>query len=103
MTSTPALCGTCLFRRLPHFSGRCHSKKCRAIFMFGWPQASTIKFPFSSVPGQALTGPSTARGLSGSVRCFIGLDALEGAPLVKNRPGDAGELVGERNRQHVVV
>jgi hypothetical protein len=23
------------------------------------------------------------------------LDALEGAPLVKNRPGDAGELVGE--------
>jgi hypothetical protein len=29
MTSTPALCGTCLFRRLPHFSGRCHSKKCR--------------------------------------------------------------------------
>jgi hypothetical protein len=32
-----------------------------------------------------------------------GLDALEGAPFVKNRPGDAGELVGERNRQHVVV
>ncbi len=49
MTSTPTLCGTCLFRRLPHFSGRCHSKKCRAIFMFGWPQAFTIKFPFSSV------------------------------------------------------
>jgi hypothetical protein len=22
---------------------------------------------------------------------------------VKNRPGDAGELVGKRNRQHVVV
>src|SRR5580700_10254966 len=56
-----------------------------------------------ALPGHALTGPSTARGLSGSVRCFIGLDALEGAPLVKNRPGDAGELVGERNRQHVVV
>ena len=32
MTSTPALCGTCLFRRLPHFSGRCHSKKCRAMW-----------------------------------------------------------------------
>ena len=30
-------------------SYRCHSRKCRAIFMFGWPQASTIKFPFSSV------------------------------------------------------
>ncbi len=56
-----------------------------------------------ALPGHALTGPSTARGLSGSVRCFIGLDALEGAPLVKNGPGDAGELVGERNRQHVVV
>src|SRR5258708_1601935 len=34
---------------------------------------------------------------------LICLDALEGAPLVENRPGDAGELVGERNRQHVVV
>src|SRR3984893_12866207 len=56
-----------------------------------------------ALPGHALTGPSTARGLSGSRRSFIGLDALEGAPLVKNRPGDAGELVGERNRQHVVV
>jgi hypothetical protein len=56
-----------------------------------------------ALPGHALTGPSTAQGLSASVRCFIGLDALEGAPLVKNRPGDAGELVGERNRQHVVV
>src|SRR5215813_12597328 len=33
----------------------------------------------------------------------ISLDALEGAPLVENRPGDAGELVGKRNRQHVVV
>ena len=38
-----------LFQRLPHCSGHCHSKKCRAIFMFGWPQASKIKFPFSSV------------------------------------------------------
>src|SRR5215813_3937789 len=53
-------------------------------------------------PGHALTVPSTARGLSGLGR-GIGLDALEGAPLVKNRPGDAGELVGERDRQHVVV
>ena len=33
----------------------------------------------------------------------IGLDALESAPLVENRPGDAGELVGERDRQHVVM
>ena len=51
----------------------------------------------------ALSGPSRARGLSGSVRGFIGLDALEGAPLIKNRLGDTGELVGEGNRQHVVV
>jgi hypothetical protein len=54
-------------------------------------------------PGHALTGPSTARGLSRLGRHRISLDALEGAPLVENRPGDAGELVGKRNRQHVVV
>jgi hypothetical protein len=54
-------------------------------------------------PGHALTGPSPARGLSGLGCVFIALDALEGAPLMKNRPGDAGELVGERDRQHVVV
>jgi hypothetical protein len=48
-----------------------------------------------------LTAPSTARGSSTSGRHLIGLDALEGAPLVENRPGDAGEPVGERNRQHV--
>jgi len=56
-----------------------------------------------ALPGHALTGPSTARGSSGSGRHRISLDALEGAPLVENRPGDAGELVGKRNRQHVVV
>ena len=56
-----------------------------------------------ALPGHALTGPSTARGSSRSGRCRIGLNALESAPLVENRPGDAGELVGERNRQHVVV
>jgi hypothetical protein len=54
-------------------------------------------------PGHALAVPSTARGLNGLGRGFIGLDAREGAPFVKNRPGDAGELVGERDRQHVVV
>ena len=30
-------------------------------------------------------------------------DALEGATLIEYCPGNAGELVGERNRQHVVV
>src|SRR5262249_29970520 len=50
-----------------------------------------------------LDGPSTARGSSRLGRRLIGPDALEGAPVVQNRPGDAGELVGKRNRQHVVV
>ena len=56
-----------------------------------------------ALPGHALTAPSTARGSSRSGRSRISLDALEGASLVENRPGDAGELVGKRNRQHVVV
>src|SRR5215468_1347204 len=60
--------------------------------------------PFAPAwPGHALTGPSTARGLSGLGCVFTSLDALEGASLVKNGPGDAGEPVGERDRQHVGV
>src|SRR5262245_51076108 len=55
------------------------------------------------LPGHALTGPSTARWSSWSGRHLIRLNALEGAPLVKNCPGDAGEPVRERNRQDVVV
>jgi len=54
-------------------------------------------------PGHALTNPSTARDLSWSGRDLIRLDALKRASLVENRPGDAGELVGKRDRQHVVV
>ena len=53
--------------------------------------------------GHALTGSSTARDLSWLGCRLICLDALESASLVKNRPGDAGELVGERNGEHVVV
>ena len=46
-------------------------------------------------------GVSTARGLS-SLGCHrIGLRAFERAPFVENCPGDASELVGERNCQHV--
>src|SRR5499433_3889103 len=56
-----------------------------------------------ALPGHALTAPSTAQGSRRPGRHRISLDALEGAPLVENRPGDAGELVGKRNRQHVVV
>src|SRR5215470_13338752 len=64
--------------------------------------AVAVTSPLAPVfPGHALTGLSTARRSSRSGR--IGLDALEGAALVENRPGDAGELVGERDRQHVVV
>ena len=52
-------------------------------------------------PGHALTAPSTAQQLSRSGR--IGFDTLESASLVEHRPGDARELVGERDRQHVAV
>src|SRR5215471_8121198 len=59
--------------------------------------------PLASVlPGHALTAPSTARGSRWRGRS-IGLVAPEGAPLVENRPRDAGELVGQRNGEHVVV
>ena len=57
----------------------------------------------SMLPGHALTAPSTARGLSWTGRHRIGLDAREGAPLVENRPRDAGKLIGQRNGEHIVV
>src|ERR1700736_1082021 len=57
----------------------------------------------SASPGHALTGPSTARHSSSSGRHLVCPDALEFALLVENRPGDAGKLVGERDRQHIVV
>ena len=66
--------------------------------------AVTLVLPLAHLPpGHALTAPSTARWSSWSGRHLIRLDALEDAPLVENCPGDAGELVRERNRQHVVV
>jgi len=40
--------------------------------------------PASLLPGHALTGASTARGSRWTGRHRIGLDALEGAPLVEN-------------------
>src|ERR1700681_2473720 len=56
-----------------------------------------------ALPGCALTAPSTARGSSGSDACIVGPRQLEGASLGQYRPGDAGKLVSERDRQHVVV
>jgi hypothetical protein len=56
-----------------------------------------------ALPGRALTAPSTARGSSGSDACIVGPRQLEGASFSQHRPGDAGKLVGERDRQHVVV
>src|SRR5947207_388617 len=53
-----------------------------------------------ALPGCALTAPSTARGSSGSDACIVGPPQLEGASLSQRRPGDAGKLVGERDRQH---
>ena len=50
-----------------------------------------------------MTAPSTARGSRWTGRHRIGLDAREGAPLVENRPRDAGKLIGQRNGEHIVV
>ena len=45
-----------------------------------------------------------AKHSSGGRRCSIGTShGLEIALLGKNRPGDPGELVGQRDRQHIVV
>ena len=68
----------------------------------GWPSRLCLRLA-ATLPGHALMGPSTARGSSRLGRRLIGPDALEGTPVVENRPGDAGEFVGKRNRQHVVV
>src|ERR1700681_4068154 len=57
-----------------------------------------------ALPGRALTAPSTARGSRGlDDVCIVGPRQLEGASFSQHRPGDAGKLVGERDRQHVVV
>ena len=73
---------------------RCAARRDRQ----GWPSRLPC---LSRQRCHALTGPSTARGSSRSGR--IGLDALKGAAVVENRSGNAGQLVGERDRQHVAV
>jgi hypothetical protein len=57
----------------------------------------------SGVARLRLTAPSTARGSSGSDACTVSPRQLEGTSFGQHRPGDAGKLVGERDRQHVVV
>src|SRR3984893_427220 len=56
-----------------------------------------------ALTGYALTAPSTARGSSGSAACIVSPRQLESASFSQHRPGDAGKLVGERDRQHVGV
>src|SRR5712672_4264050 len=68
----------------------------RPAVALGWRLAPTL-------PGRALTAPSTARGSSGSDACIVGPRQFEGASFSQHRPGDAGKLVGKRDRQHVVV
>src|SRR5262249_60219483 len=74
------------------FTGAPCSGPSRLAVAFGLPLAPGLL-------GHTLTGLSTAQGLSGLGRCFIGLDTLEGAPIVEHRPADARELAGERCRQ----
>src|SRR5215470_4675485 len=57
----------------------------------------------SAFPGHALTAPSTVPRSSRLGRHRVRPGAFEVTSLVENRPCDAGELVGERDRQHVVV
>src|SRR5215472_18240565 len=54
----------------------------------------------SAFPGHALRDPSTLPRSRRLGRHRVRPDTFEVTPLVENRPGDAGELVGERNRQY---
>src|ERR1700730_4706320 len=66
--------------------------------------AGAFALPLAPVwPGHPLTGPGRARHSSSSGGHLVCPDAFELALLVQNCPADAGELVGERDRQHVVV
>src|SRR6266567_4804943 len=55
------------------------------------------------LPGHALTDPSTARHSRRSGRHLVHAVAFEVALLVEDGPGDTGKLVGERDRENVVV
>src|SRR5262252_1836239 len=53
--------------------------------------------------GLALTAPSTVPSSCRLGRRRARLHIFEGTLLVENRPCNAGKLVGQRDRQHVVV
>ena len=57
----------------------------------------------SAFPGHALTAPSTVPRSRRLGRHRVCPGTFEVTSLVENRPCDAGELVGERDRQHVMM
>ena len=74
----------------------------------GAPRAGAVKAgrrdglaTCASVSRPRLDGPEHGARIMQVGALSIVLDALEGASLVEYRPGDAGELVGERDRQHL--
>src|SRR5215831_9760564 len=88
----------------------CHARSRRYCTLCGASRAGAVKAgrsawlsTTSASPGHALTVPSTVPRSSRPGRHRVRLGTFEVTSLVENRPGDAGELVGERDRQHVVV
>jgi hypothetical protein len=57
--------------------------------------------PALALPGHALTGSSAGRRHLSAAGRLIGLLAFAVAVLTENGPGDPGELVGERDGEHV--
>jgi hypothetical protein len=82
--------------------GRSFAPACRSC---GAPRAGAVKTGRSRghPQGLALTAPSTVPPSCRLGRRRVRLDAFERAFLVENRPSNAGKLIGERDRQHVVV
>src|SRR5207245_9225314 len=77
---------------------------CRDAARKGRRLAVALTSPLAPVlPGHALTDPSTARHSRRSGRHLVHAVAFEVALLVEDGPGDTGKLVGERDRENVVV
>ena len=67
----------------------------------GWP--SRLAHLWLGISRPRLGGPSTVPRSRRSGRHRTCPHTFEFALLVENRPGDASKLVGERDRQHIVV